>query len=77
MKKLKEILFKVNISSVYGNTDIDISKITFDSRKATKNSLFVAIKGHNIDGHDYINKSITNGASVIVCEKLPDNFTKK
>ena len=76
MKKLKEILFKVNINSVYGNTDIDISKITFDSRKAIKNSLFVAIKGHNFDGHDYINKSITNGASVIVCEKLPDNFQK-
>ena len=74
MKKLKEILFKVNIDSVYGNTEINVSKITFDSRKIENNSLFVAISGYNYDGHDYISQSIKYGASVIVCEKLPINF---
>ena len=76
MKKLKEILFKVNIHSVYGDTDIDITKITFDSRNVEDNTLFIAIKGHNINGHDYIEESIKNGASVIICEKLPENFKK-
>ena len=47
MKKLKEILFKVNINSVYGDTDVDITKITFDSRNVENNTLFVAIKGYN------------------------------
>ena len=76
MKKLKEILFKVNIDSVYGDTDIDITKITFDSRNVESNTLFIAIKGHNINGHDYIEESIKNGASVIICEKLPENFKR-
>ena len=76
MKKLKEILFKVNIHSVYGDTDIDITKITFDSRNVEDNTLFIAIKGHNINGHDYIEESIKNGASVIICEKLPESFKK-
>ena len=76
MKKLKEILFKVNIDSVYGDTDIDITKITFDSRNVENKTLFIAIKGYNVNGHDYIDESIKKGASVIVCEKLPENFKK-
>jgi len=67
LKKLKEILFKVNINSVYGDTDIDISKITFDSRNVEKNTLFIAIQGYKIDGNDYIDQSLKKGASVIVC----------
>ena len=70
MKKLKEILFKVNIDSVYGDTDIDITKITFDSRNIEDKTLFIAIKGYNIDGHDYIEESIKKGASVVVCETI-------
>ena len=76
MKKLKEILFKVNIDSVYGDTDINVSGITFNSREVKDQSLFIAIKGHNFDGHNYINQAIENGASVIVCENLPVNFVK-
>ena len=74
MKKLKEILFKVNIDSVYGDTEINVSKITFDSREVENNALFIAISGHNYDGHDYISQSVKNGASVVVCENLPTNF---
>ena len=59
---------------VYGDTEINVSKITFDSREVENNALFIAISGHNYDGHDYINQSIKNGASVVVCEKLPTNF---
>ena len=76
MKKLKEILFKVNIDSVYGDTNINVSKITFDSREVKYQSLFIAIKGHNFDGHNYIKDATDNGASVVVCENLPSNFKK-
>ena len=42
--------------------------IKTDSRKVVKGDTFVAIKGHTVDGHDYINKAIENGATRIVCE---------
>lgn len=50
----------------------NISSIEFDSRKVTTGSLFVAICGTLTDGHKYIDKAIENGASVIVCEELPE-----
>ena len=43
--------------------------IKIDSRKVQKGDIFVAIKGHTVDGHDYIDKAIENGASKIICEK--------
>jgi len=76
LKELKEILFGVNIDSVYGDTNVSISKISFDSRDLKQNSLFVAIQGYELDGHDYINQSINNGAIVVVCEKLPKNINE-
>ena len=42
--------------------------IKTDSRKVQKGDTFVAIKGNTVDGHDYIEKAIKNGASKIVCE---------
>lgn len=40
-----------------------------DSRKVKKGQVFVAIKGHTVDGHDYISDAIKNGASLVVSEK--------
>ncbi len=76
MKKLRDILYNVSITEVIGSTDIEINHITFDSRKAQNNSLFIAIKGSVSDGHDFIEKAIQNGASVVVCEKLPAKRTE-
>ena len=42
--------------------------IKTDSRKVKKGDTFIAIKGNTVDGHDYIEKAIENGASKIVCE---------
>ncbi len=44
-------------------------KYETDSRKILPGQTFVAIKGHKVDGHDYINKAIENGASEIIAEK--------
>ena len=51
----------------------DVSEVVFDSRKATPNSLYVAVKGTVSDGHSFIDSAIQNGANVIVCENLPEN----
>ena len=66
-----------------GNIDIDIKNISCNSKKVTQDTLFVAIKGYDVDGHDYINDAIANGATAIMLEDinkirniiLPDNVT--
>ncbi|RYG74078.1 UDP-N-acetylmuramoyl-L-alanyl-D-glutamate--2,6-diaminopimelate ligase [Lentibacillus lipolyticus] len=50
-------------------TDIDISYIEADSRKVTAGSLFVCMEGYTVDGHDYIDQAIANGAVAILAEK--------
>lgn len=69
---LKDILYKVAIEAVKGSTDIEVNKIEFDSRKIVSNDVFVAIKGTISDGHDFIEKAINLGATVIICEALPN-----
>lgn len=59
-----------------GERDIDISGISFDSRKVKKDHLFVAVNGLTVDGHSYINQAIENGAIAIVCEVLPSERDK-
>jgi len=65
---LKDILYKVSIESVSGSTDIKINDICFDSRKVKKGSLFIAVKGTQVDGHSFINEAIEKGAVAIVME---------
>ena len=77
MSQLKDILYKVAIESVHGSTDLTIEKIEFDSRKVSYNDVFVAIKGTLSDGHQFIDKAISLGASVIVCEVLPTTLSEK
>ena len=74
MKPLKDILYKVTINAVVGSTSIAINKIEFDSRKIESNDVFVAIVGAISDGHDYINKAISDGAKAIVCQMLPEDL---
>ena len=71
MKKLKDIIYKINLKEVIGSTQIDIRSIQFDSRKVQKNDLFIAIQGTITDGHSYINKAINQGAVAIIIEKVP------
>ncbi|MBR6439614.1 MAG: UDP-N-acetylmuramoyl-L-alanyl-D-glutamate--2,6-diaminopimelate ligase [Bacteroidales bacterium] len=48
--------------------------LQFDSRKCTDGSVFFAVRGTQVDGHDYIAKAIENGAKKIVCEKMPETL---
>ena len=72
MKLLREILYKVEINSVIGNTSLSINKIEFDSRLISDGDMYIAITGVNVDGHSFISQAIQNGANCIVCEKTPD-----
>ena len=74
MASLQDILYTVNIKSITGNAVDEVNDLQIDSRKVTTDSCFIAIKGSNIDGHNYINTAITNGAAVIICEELPGDI---
>lgn len=69
--ELKKLIKGLNVISYEGNSNKDITKITYDSRQCTLNSMFIAIIGYNTDGHDYIENAIKNGAIAIVCENIP------
>ncbi len=78
MKTLKDILSGVTILSTNGSIDVNISTIVFDSRKATKGTAFVAIKGTAVDGHSFIDSVIEKGCTIIIAEyevKVPENVT--
>jgi UDP-N-acetylmuramoyl-L-alanyl-D-glutamate--2,6-diaminopimelate ligase len=76
MKQLKDILYKTGIEELVGSTNLIIDKICFDSRKVEKNCLFVAVSGTVVDGHQYINQTIENGAIAIVCEVFPEKLVE-
>ena len=74
MESLQNILYKVNLISVNGSLDKQIAAVVFDSRKMAEHAAFVAVKGVQADGHLFIEKAILNGATVIVCESLPEKL---
>ncbi|WP_100610059.1 UDP-N-acetylmuramoyl-L-alanyl-D-glutamate--2,6-diaminopimelate ligase [Confluentibacter lentus] len=74
MIALKDILYKVTLNAVVGNTSVAINAIDFNSKNITKNDVFVAIKGSVADGHKYIDSAIKQGAVAVICETLPDEL---
>jgi UDP-N-acetylmuramoyl-L-alanyl-D-glutamate--2,6-diaminopimelate ligase len=69
---LRDILYKVNIRSVTGSTDIEIEDVQIDSRKIKNGSLFIAVKGSAVDGHKFIDAAVETGAVAVVCEEIPE-----
>ncbi len=68
---LKDILYKVPLIKVVGNTGVAIRDINFDSRKIGLDDIFVAINGSLSNGHDYIKRAVDKGAIAVICEVLP------
>ena len=77
MASLQNILNGVITTSTGGKEVDDVTDLQIDSRKVTKGSCFIAIKGSAADGHNFIDTAITNGAAVIVCEVLPAEINKE
>jgi len=69
VQRLRDILYRVNIRSVIGSTDLEIIDVQIDSRKITPGSLFIAVKGVAFDGHQFIDKAIEAGAVAVVYEE--------
>jgi UDP-N-acetylmuramoyl-L-alanyl-D-glutamate--2,6-diaminopimelate ligase len=68
--KIKELVSKLSgILSINGSTNADITSIVYDSRKAGKGSLFVAIKGMSADGHEFIPQALEKGAVAVIGER--------
>ena len=77
MKVLSDILKRVKTVEVTGNTELPITAIIFDSRNVISSCLFVATKGTQTDGHDYIENAIEQGAKAVVCESLPETLNEE
>ena len=74
MALLKDIAYKVSLTSTVGDTGVEVSAIHFDSRHVVSGSLFVAVRGTQADGHAYIGKALELGAVAVVCEELPQEL---
>jgi len=72
--KLEKYINQLQGIERFGNGNPEIESITFDSRKAAKGVIFVAMQGTNSNGHDFIPAAIEAGAPVIVCEKIPEGI---
>ena len=70
--KLFSLLSLAGISIPDGISDIEVTSIVTDSKKVTKGSMFVCIRGLHTDGHNFIKEAVEAGASVIVLEALRD-----
>jgi UDP-N-acetylmuramoyl-L-alanyl-D-glutamate--2,6-diaminopimelate ligase len=71
--RLSEILKNVKPLTVIGDVEVEITGVKIDSRQVSAGSLFVAVKGTQVDGHQFIMKAIALGACAVLCEDLPDS----
>lgn len=74
MKTLTDILYKAGASQIAGNPQIKVPAIYFDSRKVQDGDLFIAVRGTQTDGHQFISQAIASGAKIIVCEDVPEDI---
>ena len=59
------------------NRDLSFNTVCTDSRETEKGSLFVALDGERVDGHDYIGAALSRGGECVLCERIPDSLTDK
>ena len=67
--KLTDVINGLNILNITGNSEIDITNIQYDSRKVTQGTLFICVKGFNVDGHEFIQKAIEQGAKAFLVQE--------
>lgn len=75
-RKLKHIIHNIPCK-LSGSDDISIQKLEFDSRKVEKGDLFIALRGTQLDGHNYIGRAIDQGAVAVMCESVPEKIVAK
>lgn len=75
MKKINDILRNSKVTEVHGKDDRLVASLAFDSRKCSDDVAFFALKGTQVDGHDFIGKALELNCKVIVCERLPETLS--
>lgn len=73
---IKEILKGCDVEQIVGSEEAEVTSLTLDSRQAAEGALFFAIEGAQVDGHQFIEKAIENGAVAVVCGVLPEHQTE-
>ena len=73
---VSDLLYKTNLRFLQGSTQIEVVDVQIDSRKVGKGSLFVALKGEQADGHDYIDQVVEQGAVAVVVEQVPTHLAE-
>jgi UDP-N-acetylmuramoyl-L-alanyl-D-glutamate--2,6-diaminopimelate ligase len=71
MAHLKDIVYKVSLKATAGDMEREVTQIVFDSRKVVPGCLFVAVRGTQFDGHQFIEGAIAQGAVAVMAEELP------
>ncbi len=69
---LRDILIPIQPVTVQGDTSVAVSGICIDSRAVQQGSVFVAVSGTTVDGHNFIDKAISLGAAAVVCQRMPE-----
>lgn len=77
MKKLNELLRRVDTTQVIGSTDIDITGVMCDSRQVRGGELFIAVVGVAVDAHRFIPQVTQAGAAAILCQTLPETLDRR
>jgi len=65
---LSDLLEGISHRLLQGSKDVQISRIVYDSRQVTPHSLFIALTGNRVDGHQYIADAFNRGASAVIVE---------
>ena len=73
--KLNEVLKNITPIRIVGNDNVEITGVNIDSRRIKAGHLFVAIRGTQVDGHQFIDKAIELGADAVLCEELPEKLS--
>lgn len=68
---IKQLIEEAKPLKIVGNDNIEVTGIEIDSRRIGPGNAFIAMKGTQVDGHQFIPKALELGATCIVCETLP------
>lgn len=68
---LKELLHAIPVKDYQGSLETEVTSVCLDSRKAEPGSAFVAVRGHQTDGHLFVGKAVALGATVVMLEEYP------
>jgi len=66
--KLKDLVKDIAHNVIQGSDDLQVSGLAIDSRNAEKNFLFIAVKGYNKDGHEFIPMAYERGATAFLID---------